>query len=153
MDGNAKRHWNWMLWAGFALSVLAFISYFSVFVQFPWTRDFPWANLLLFGLAAGLLVVGSRRAFRLPELYRGKIFGVLLAALSVVIFGLFAFSIFVGGGRMPASTDAPRVGAKAPDFTLIDSDNKAVSLTSLLTDPLHGAAPKGALLVFYRGYW
>jgi len=153
MDTDAKRCWNWMLWVGFALSLLAFVSYFSFFVQFPWTRNFPWANLLLFALAAGLLAMGMRRAFRLPEQYRGKFVGSILAGLSVLILGLFVFSIFIGGRRMPASAAAPHVGAKAPDFTLTDTDNKTVSLASLLTEPVHGAAPKGVMLVFYRGYW
>jgi len=54
---------------------------------------------------------------------------------------------------MPALAAALRVGAKTPDFTLADSDNKAVSLAGLLTEPICGAAPKGVLLVFYRGYW
>ena len=64
---NAKRGWNWLLWAGFVLSVIAFISYFSFFVEFTSTRNFPWVNLLLFAVAAGFLAVGIRRAFRLPE--------------------------------------------------------------------------------------
>src|SRR5262249_11784828 len=107
MDTDAKRCWNWMLWVGFALSLLAFVSYFSFFVQFPWTRNFPWANLLLFALAAGLLAMGMRRAFRLPEQYRGKFVGSILAGLSVLILGLFVFSIFIGGRRMPADLAPP----------------------------------------------
>jgi len=47
-----------MLWIGFALAVLAFVTYFSLFVEFPLTRNVPWVNLLLFGLAAVLLVLG-----------------------------------------------------------------------------------------------
>ncbi len=46
------RRFNWPIWAGFLLSLIAFASYFFVFVWFPVTRDFPWANLLLFALAA-----------------------------------------------------------------------------------------------------
>jgi hypothetical protein len=53
MTSEAKRGWNWRLWAGFLLSVLAFGSYFFFFVEFPLTRNFPSANLLLFALAAG----------------------------------------------------------------------------------------------------
>ena len=132
MATDANRGWNWLLWAGFVLSVMAFISYFSFFVEFPSTRNFPWVNLLLFAVAAGFLVVGIRRA---------------------LIYGLFAFSIFVAGRQMPASAAAPRVGAKAPEFTLTDSDNQPMSLTGLPTEPVRGAAPKGVMLVFYRGYW
>src|SRR5258708_4895539 len=136
------RAWNWLLWAGFVFSVIAFLSYFSFFVEFSWTRNFPWANLLLFAIGAGFLAVGIRRAFRLPELYRGKIFGPILAGLSALIFGLFVFSVFVAGRQMPASAAAPRVGAKAPEFTLTDSDDKPVSLAGLLTEPIRGAAPE-----------
>ncbi len=56
-----KFHWH--IGAGFVLSVAAFFSYPLVFAMFPVTRDFPWANLLFFGVAAGLLLVGVRRAF------------------------------------------------------------------------------------------
>ena len=57
------RGFNWPIWAGFLLTLIAFFSYFFVFVWFPVTRDFPWANLLLFAIAAALLLVGVRRAF------------------------------------------------------------------------------------------
>src|SRR2546427_3686765 len=78
MTPVAERRWNWLLWAGFLLSVLAFFSYFFFFAQFPLTRNFPWANLLLFAFAAGFLAVGIRRAFRRSELYRGKVLGPIL---------------------------------------------------------------------------
>ena len=42
------RRFNWPLWVGFLLTFVAFFTYFSVFVWFPFTRDFPWANLLIF---------------------------------------------------------------------------------------------------------
>ena len=153
MSTDGKPGWNWLLWAGFVLSVIAFLSYFAFFVEFPSTRNFPWANLLLFAIAAGLLSMGIRRAFQRPQGYRGKIFGPTLAGLSGLIFGFFVFAIFVAARHMPASAAAPRVGAAAPEFTLTDSDNKPVSLASLLTQPIGGAAPKGVMLVFYRGYW
>ena len=153
MITDAKRRWNWFPLAGFGLSLLAFFSYFFFFVEFPATRDFPWANLILFLMAAGLLVVGIRRAFWQPDTYRGKIAGPILAALSAVLLGFFLTIFFVGGRQIPQSAAAPRVGAKAPDFTLMDSERRPVSLTALLTEPVRGAAPKGVLLVFYRGYW
>jgi hypothetical protein len=49
---------NWSIWAGFLLSVVAAASYFLLFARFPTTRDVPWVNFLLFGLAAGLLGLG-----------------------------------------------------------------------------------------------
>src|SRR6267142_420723 len=43
---TSMKRLNWPLWAGFLLSVIAFFTFFAVFVNFPVTRDFPWANLL-----------------------------------------------------------------------------------------------------------
>lgn len=146
---------NWPLWAGFLVSIIAFFSFFAFFVNFPITRDFPWANLLLFGLAAILLLIGLRRAYREPTLYRGKIFGPILTVLSVVVFALFSYGVFVASRQLPAAHGAPQVGQKAPEFSLLDTTGKPASLSQLLSAPLPGAAqtPKGVLLVFYRGYW
>jgi len=164
---NARR-FNWPIWAGFLLSLIAFLSYFFVFVWFPVTRDFPWANLLLFAIAAGLLLVGVRRAFSTgqssredsppkvgdrPRPRRSKIAATVLTTLSVAIFGFFIFSIFIMARRLPASHSAPRISQRAPDFTLSDMNGRPVSLLDLLTSPVNGKAPRGVLLVFYRGYW
>lgn len=147
------RRFNWPLWTGFLLTLLAFFSYFAVFVWFPVTRDFPWANLLLFLIAAGLLFAGVRRAFA-ADRRRSKVAAVIVTALGVVVIGFFVFVIFVAARWLPASTGAPQVGQKAPDFTLTDASGKAVSLNALLTTPFNGSTPpKAVLLVFYRGYW
>ena len=39
------------------------VSYPFVFERWPITRDVPWVNLLLFGVATLLLAAGLRRAF------------------------------------------------------------------------------------------
>jgi peroxiredoxin len=70
-----------------------------------------------------------------------------------VILGLFVFIIFIGGRWLPASNGAPQVGQLAPGFSLPDTNGNQVSLDDLLTTPINGSAPKGVLLVFYRGYW
>lgn len=149
------RRFNWPIWAGFLLSLIAFFSYFSVFVWFPVTRDFPWANLLLFAIAAALLVFGVRRAFSPDRSHpkRSKIAGAILAALSVAIFGFFIVATFIIARRLPASSSAPQISQKAPDFTLNDTNAKPVSLSELLASPINGKSPKGVLLIFYRGYW
>ena len=146
------RRINWPLWLGFVLSVVGVFSYLSVFVWYPVTRDFPWANLLLFALAAVLLFVGVRRAFA-SDRRRSKIVASIVATLGVVVIALFLVGFFVGGRALPASKGAPQVGQKAPEFTLTDTGGKAVSLNELLTTPIKGNPPKGVLLVFYRGYW
>ena len=147
------QSFNWPVWAGSLLSLLAFVSYFFVFVRFPVTRDFPWANLLLFGAAAALLLVGVRRAFAAGRRARSTVAALVAAALSAAVFGLFVFSTFIMARRLPAAHGAPQVGRKAPDFSLRDSDGRTVSLSDLRSTPVNGRAPRGVLLVFYRGYW
>ena len=72
-ESAMKRRWNWPIWVGLVVVVTGLFSY-GFFVRFPTTRDFPWANLLLFGIGAALLLVGLFRAFGRPQLYRGKDF-------------------------------------------------------------------------------
>ena len=149
------RRINWPLWSGFALTLAAFLTYFFIFVWFPSTRDFPWANLVLFVIAAVLLFMGLRRGFASdrPHPTRSKIVSSIFSLLSLVVFALFVFIIFVGGRWLPASKGAPQLGQRVPDFSLPDTSGKQVSLNELLTTPIDGKAPKGVLLVFYRGYW
>ena len=151
---NIKRL-NWPLWVGFLLSLVAFFTYVLVFVWFPVTRDFPWANLLIFLGATVLLVIGLRRGFASdrPHPIRSKIISTIVGFLGFAIFALFVFGFFVFARWLPASKGAPQVGQRVPDFTLPDTAGKPVSLNELLTTPINGNAPKGVLLVFYRGYW
>ncbi|HEV8189591.1 MAG TPA: hypothetical protein VGP83_17690 [Pyrinomonadaceae bacterium] len=149
------RRINWPLWVGLLLTVAAFMSFFFIFVRFPITRDFPWANFVLFAIAAVLLFIGLRRGFApdRPHPTRSKIVSVLVTVVGVLVIGLFAFAYFVGGRMLPASKGAPQVGQRAPEFTLPDSTGKQVSLNELMTSPINGKAPRGVLLIFYRGYW
>jgi len=145
---NMKRRWNWSLWLGFVVVVLALFSY-QFFVLFPITRDFPWVNLLLFAIGGLLLGLGLFRAYGHPAAYRGKIFGPLLTVLSLLMFGLFAYGLFFIARQMPPSTGAPQVGQKAPDFAVVDQDGNRVELNDLLSSP----STRAVLLIFYRGYW
>lgn len=142
---DMKRKWNWPLWIGFVVAVGGLFSY-QFFIQFPSTRDFPWATLLLFGIGAILLLVGLFRAFGRPQLYRGKVFGSIFALISVLLFAFFAYEIFYVLRQVPLSTQAPRVGEKAPEFTLPDQNGKSIALADLLP-------PNGVVLIFYRGHW
>jgi hypothetical protein len=149
------RRINWPLWVGLLLTLATFMSYFFVFVWFPFTRDFPWANLVLFLIAVVLLFMGLRRGFASdhPHPTRSKIVSVLVSGFSLVVIALFVFGFFVIGRQLPASKGAPQVGQRAPDFTLPDTAGNQVSLNELLTTPINGKAPRGVLLIFYRGYW
>jgi hypothetical protein len=164
---------NWPIWAGFLLSVFAVLSYLFIFVRWPVTRDFPWANLLLLAIAAALVFIGVRRAWSrqnpdpgVPDgaaplgwggqgggTVASKIVASILATLSVLVIALFLFGFFVASRWLPAAHGAPQVGQIAPDFSLIDTTGKTVSLAQLRTEPINGKAPKGVLLIFYRGYW
>ena len=137
-----SRRFNWPLWTGFVLSVAAFVTYFAIFVRFPVMRDVPWLTFFLFAGAITLLIIGLRRASaRRPLAWIVAILGTLIAAF-------FCFCI-VEGRQLPASEGAPGLGAKAPEFVLLDTNRKPVALQQLLTAP--GA--KGVILIFYRGYW
>jgi hypothetical protein len=152
MYGFMKRL-NWQLWAGFVLSLVAGLSYPFAFSRWPITRDFPWANLLLFAVALALLFLGLRRAFKPDKGIVSKIFSSLAAALGVLLLAGLLFVVFVAGRWLPASAGAPQVGQKAPDFTLTDSNNKPVTLAQLLSEPINNKPPKAVLLIFYRGFW
>jgi hypothetical protein len=141
-----KRKWNWPIWVGFVVVVIGLFSY-ELFARFPITRDFPWANLLLFGIGIALLLAGLFRAFGRPQIYRGKIVGSILATIAVLVVALFSYEIFYALRQVPASVGAPRVGQKAPDFLLLDQNGKPVGLGDLLSNS------NGVAVIFYRGFW
>lgn len=147
------RQRNFLPLAGFLVCVLALASYPLFFAQFPATRDLPWANWLLFALGLGLVGVGISRAFRQPERFRGKVLGSILGVLSLAVVGLFLFMTLSYARQLPESAGAPKVGEKAPDFTLPDAQGKPVQLYSLLEQPGGGAPGSWVILIFYRGYW
>jgi hypothetical protein len=140
-----KRRWNWPIWVGFVVAVGGLFSY-EFFAQFPITRDFPWANLLLFAIGGALLLFGLFRAFGRPQVYRGKIFGSIFVTISFLLFAFFAYEIFYVLKQVPLSAQAPRVGEKAAEFSLPDQNGKSVALSDMLS-------PNGAVLIFYRGHW
>ena len=144
---------NWQIWAGFVLSLFAELSYPLLFVRWATTREFPWANLVLFAIALVLLFLGLRRAFRSDKRIVSKVLSSLAAAFGVLLLAGLLFIVFVAGRWLPASAGAPQVGQKAPDFSLTDSNNRPVTLAQLLAEPINNQLPKGVLLIFYRGYW
>ena len=142
-----KRSWNAFVWAGFGLSLLAFLSYYLVFFRWPGTRDVPWVNLLLFFVGGVSLGMGLSRAYREPARYRGKISGAVLGALSALVFGLFCYINFSLAKNLPSASAGLHAGQQAPSFTLLDANSKPVALSELLKNN------RGLVLIFYRGYW
>jgi hypothetical protein len=158
-----KRKWNLLLWAGFAIILVAIPAYFVYFVRFQSIRELPWLNFLLFALAAAMLGFGIWRAYKRPQQFRGKVAGPILASLSTLLVGFFLVVIYFGVRNLPASMNAPQLGQRVPDFTLTDSEGQPVTLSTLLGQPFASndwpatsAVTKktsGAVLIFYRGYW
>src|ERR1051325_994587 len=107
------KKFNWLLWVGFVVSILAFITYPTVFVNWPLTRDFPWANLLLFVFAIVFVALGVRRAFAPGRRMFSKIVAPIVAVLSLVVLALFILVTFIGGRQLPPSANAPQVAQKA----------------------------------------
>ena len=147
------KRFNWQIWVAFLLAFAGAITYAFVFVDFPVTRDFPWTALVFFALAIGFLFGGLNRAFRPGSRIISKIVASIVGFLAVAVMGLFLFAVLVAARWLPESKNAPQLGQAAPEFVLPDINGRQVSLAELLSTPIQGKAPKGVLLVFYRGYW
>jgi hypothetical protein len=148
------RQRNFLPLIGLLVSGFALFSYPMLFSQFPATRDIPWVSWLLFALGLGLVGAGIVRAYRSPERFGGRVLGPVFGLLSLAALGFFLFITLVLGRQLPQSAGAPKVGERAPDFTLPDSQGRAVRLYSLLGSPGGGGAPGSwVILIFYRGYW
>lgn len=151
----SSKKWNWRLWAGFAIAILALVVYLAVVFRM---REILGFSLVLFVLSIALLVSGLRRAYGQRESYRGQVAGPIVAVLSALILGVFGFASYEISKHFAAASNAPKVGQQAPQFTLVDTAGKTVSLTGALVSPVgqsggSSRATKAVLLVFYRGYW
>jgi hypothetical protein len=147
------RKLNWPIWLGFVICIVAFLSYPTLFVNWESTRDFPWANLVLFAIGEVFIVIGVRRAFAPGRRVISKVISAMVALMSGLVLVMFIFVAFVAARWLPPSANAPQVGQKAPEFTLNDTNNKPTSLAELLSQQVNGKPARGVLLIFYRGYW
>lgn len=82
----------------------------------------------------------------------------ILLFLGLAILGILGTPRHIQA-QLPPSKGAPKVGDKAPDFTLPDSTGKPVRVSELRSgiptvDGSSAEIPgRWLLLVFYRGYW
>ena len=152
MTGTGERRPNHALWLGLLLTVLGLVSNSLVFVGFP-AATIPWISLVLPVIGTFWVLIGWLRAFRQPEVYKGKIAGSVATIVSVLLLAA-AMAFFWSARHIPAEVaSAPHVGQRVPDFTLPDSTGRPVSLMQLFSGSAGNPAPKAVLLVFYRGYW
>jgi hypothetical protein len=149
------RQPNSALWIGTIVTLLGVLSNFFYFWSIPGEAIFPWLSLALPVAGVVFLGVGLKRAFGRPQVFRGRISGTIITVLALFLGGVSVFGFF-HARAVPASSGAPRVGQKAPDFTLTNLHGQPVTLSNLLSAPTEGASgkpPKAVLLIFYRGYW
>ena len=152
MAEATQKRTHWAVWLGLLLTVLGLAGNAVSFDTLSSTA-FTWLIMAVPVLGAMFLVLGVVPAFRQPQAYRGKLWGSILAALSLLLCAASVL-LFVFTRQLPSSRGAPQVGRRVPEFTLPDSSGQPVSLSQLLAGT-SGATPppKGVLLVFYRGYW
>ena len=147
----AQKQTHWALWLGLLLSVLGAVGNGLSFARLS-TEAFTRLIVALPVLGAVFLLLGVIPAFRRPQVYRGKLWGSTLTALSLFLCAA-SVMLFVFTRQLPRSAGAPQVGRRLPEFTLPDSTGQQVSLSGLLAGAPGSPPPIGVLLVFYRGYW
>src|SRR4051812_15044815 len=126
-----QKRFNGALWLGLVLIIAGFLSYPLFFYRFPITRDVPWVSYLFFIIAIVLLFIGTKRAFAAGR----KIVAPIVTFIGIAIAALFIAGTSMFSKMIPASRGAPVVGAKAPDFTLADTNHQTVALSQLLAAP------------------
>ena len=153
MSTSNNPHRYRVLWLRLLITVLGALSNGLYFLALPGQEVFPWINVSVPAAGLVVLLIGVRRAFVYPQTYGGKLLAPALTTLSAVVFAVSAWGLH-HARDLPAASGAPRVGEKAPDFTLASANGRATSLSHLLLEPISNSAPpKAPLLVFYRGYW
>lgn len=148
-----SKNANWRLWIGFLLILLAPFVYFPFFDRL---RGALWISIVLIVAGILLLVDGWRRASAQPELYRGRVAKVVLGVLSILLIAVFALGNYMMRQAYSQAKNAPRIGDKAPEFALVNGSGRKFTIAQLLAMPVSAGAtraPRGVLLVFYRGYW
>jgi len=148
-----QKQSNRLLWAGLAFLLLAILSNLLSFFKLS-PALLPWVILALPIVALLFLLIGLLRSFRQPQIYKGKIWGSIVAVLAILLVAASTL-FFVGARKLPSSGGAPQIGQRVPDFTLPDSTGQPTTLAQLFSAVASAGAPppKAVLLIFYRGYW
>jgi hypothetical protein len=127
-----------MVWLGPLVAIVAVASYFTIFVNWPITRDVPWVNLILLALALGASIAGLMRS-------RRRVLAAGGLALTLALGGFFVWYCYVFSYEIPSAELALDVGAPVPAIVLRDDRGQDVELAALSREKL--------VLVFYRGHW
>src|SRR5579859_776795 len=159
MPDIVERRPNSAPWLAFLFILIAILLNGLTFVTLRGTQAFLWLSFLAGLIALVYGITGIGRALGRPQVFSGKLSSAIFGVLALLVCGLMVF-IWYHARALPASTGAPQVGQKAPDFTLPDTEGRNVSLAQLLghgdsggAGNPGGAPPKAVLLIFYRGYW
>jgi hypothetical protein len=125
-------------WLGPILAFVGVASYFTLFVNWPITRDVPWANLILLALALAASIAGLARS-------RRRVLAAAGLALTLAFSGFFLWYTYVVSYDIPSAELALDVGAPVPAVALRDDRGQDVELAALSREKL--------VLVFFRGHW
>ena len=155
MPEKVKVPRNSALWLGLAIAFAAILCNVVLFLNPPAQNLIPWLSIVLGIVALVFIALGVKNLLMPSRTIGPRVLGVFVTLLSL-LFSAGSIFGFMHARAVPPSTDAPQIGQKAPDFTLPDTNNQAVSLAQLFAPaPGHttAVAPIAVLLVFYRGYW
>ncbi len=132
------------IWLGQVITILGFITYFTLFAKFPALRDFPWINLpiVLGGLA--LTAIGVREIWAGASLGKQVLASVGLGMTALVAL-LFCGYVFWLSYQLPEPGAETMAAKQAPPFELSDANGNTVRLADF--------RGKRLIISFYRGPW
>jgi hypothetical protein len=152
MSDMVERRWNAPPWWGLALAIASVLCNPVLFLSPPGRAVLPWLSIVLAVLALVFVGTGLKQIFGAANSGSRKVWGSILVVICLFLIGISALVSFKSR-CIPSSSEAPQVGQKAPEFTLMDTHDQPVSLAELFSSTANDPPPKAVLLVFYRGYW
>lgn len=140
-----KKTTLWLPFLGFVLSFAICFSYVTYFVFDEQVRDNPWAIIVGSFCAAVIAIYGAVFTVRHTSRRVLKTANFIFALLAVFFPIIFTFFVAKLSYDLPSKKLALQGDKVAPSFTLLDSQEREVSLKDF--------AGRNVLVVFYRGYW